>query len=244
MRKRLIALGLASGGAALAAGLLLPEAPVVRGEVLPESGGAGPAAKSARRVTPGEYRSPALEPAARERGERAAEADERAASFRGEIAGLFLSSSPAEAPDDPAFGRRACRQPDLEWLPPEEAARLAPPPPAYLPPGAWAQDEGAAVACRGQVIFAFREFVLRPSGVVVEVARSVGRRAVQVPRASAARVGPGEVAGRPAALVRPLTPEGFGPSAVVIRDGTDAVRVSALDLPFEELLRIAEGVLS
>lgn len=209
----------------------------------PESGGGGSRGGN-RRVTAGEYRSPVdTVPGARSRGLAAAAADEARPAFAGEIAGLFLSS---DAGDLPArYGRPPCAQDRLGWI---SGARVEGHPDfpgtvRYLPPGAEEQGLPQAVACdSGEIVLFQRRFELRPGGQIVEIVRS-SLRAVPIARASAARVRRGEVAGRPAAFVEPLTPEGFGVSGVLVPLGGGALRVTAEDVPFDEVLRIAEGVI-
>jgi hypothetical protein len=59
---------------------------------------------------------------------------------------------------------------------------------------------------------------------------------------SAERVSVGEVKGRPAVLASPITDDGFGDSAVIVREDFGLTVIRASGITMDEVLKIAEGL--
>jgi hypothetical protein len=113
--------------------------------------------------------------------------------------------------------------------------------PTYLPPGAEEVDPmEPPVACKGTVVSVQRHWIVRGEGDFFITHRQ-GEQAIQVDT-SADRVSAATVGGKPAVLVAPLAPDGFGPSVVVVAEDFGLTSVVALDLPLEETMKIAEGL--
>ena len=114
--------------------------------------------------------------------------------------------------------------------------------PTYLPPGA---EERPAmwppVACKGIVANVERHWIIRGEDVDIYIRRRQGERAIATD-ASPERVSAGTVGGKPAVLVEPLSPEGYGYSAVIVAEEFGITVVSAFGLPLEETIKIAEGL--
>lgn len=210
-----------------------------------DAGGNGPPPREEpHRVTPGEYRAPVFTaPGAEERGQRAQAADLARPPFEGVVNGIYLWSE--TPPADPSLGAKPCPDDRTRQVP--ESEQSASPyyveVPSYLPPGAYEVQEPEMLACdTGQVVHVGRVVELRPSGIEIGVSREVGRWAAPIGHAHASRVEEGAVGGKPAAFVRPVTKEGFGTSWIYIREDFGVTGVTAFDLPFEELLEVAEAV--
>lgn len=118
--------------------------------------------------------------------------------------------------------------------------------PAYLPPGSIPIGSDASM-CRDQVIGTVREYTIPAAspasrfGGHLLVVRSAGSHEVSLNEA-ADRASAVTIAGRPAVAFRPLTPEGWGPSALVVAEPWGITRLQATGLPAHELQRIAEGL--
>jgi hypothetical protein len=114
--------------------------------------------------------------------------------------------------------------------------------PTYLPAGA---EEIAPmwppVACKGIVVSVERRWAMRDRGGDFFITREQGEHAAQVD-ASADRVSAATVGGKPAVLVKPLTPEGYGYSVVIVAEEFGLTSVVAFGLPIEETVKIAEGL--
>lgn len=208
-----------------------------------EIGGDGPPPREGRRqITPGRYEAPVFaDPGAHARGERAQRDDLARPAFEGRVNGiqLWVDTPPGQDGMPCPEGRRR--------LVPEDEQRSSPhyiEVPSYLPPGAVEYQEPSMIACADRVIHAGRVFELEASGIEIGISRTVGRFSARIGYASAERVEAGSVAGKPAAFVKPVTPEGFGTSWIFVREDWGLTGVTAFDLPFEELLKVAEGVVS
>jgi hypothetical protein len=114
--------------------------------------------------------------------------------------------------------------------------------PAYLPAGAEEVDPmWPPVACKGILASVERQWSIRGKDVDIYIRRRQGEHAIATD-ASPERVSAGTVAGKPAVLVEPLTPEGYGYSAVIVAEDFGLTVVSAFGLPLEETVKIAEGL--
>jgi hypothetical protein len=113
--------------------------------------------------------------------------------------------------------------------------------PTYLPPGA---EEVAPmeppVACKGIVVNVQRWWAMRGKGDFY-VSRRQGEQAI-ASNASADRVSAATVGGKPAVVVAPLAPDGFGQSTVIVAEDFGITIVFADGLPIEETVKIAEGL--
>lgn len=113
--------------------------------------------------------------------------------------------------------------------------------PTYLPPGAeeippmW-----PPVACKGIVVSVERDWMVRGKAYF-SISRRQGEQAIAID-ASAERVSAATVGGKPAALVKPLAPDGFGYSMVIVAEDFGITIVSDDGLPIEETVKIAEGL--
>ena len=113
--------------------------------------------------------------------------------------------------------------------------------PTYLPPGAEEVDPmEPPVACKGIVVSVQRHWIIRGKGDFFIWHRE-GEQAIATD-ASADRVSAATVGGKPAVLVAPLAPDGFGLSTVIVAEEFGLTLVVGLDLPLEETVKIAEGL--
>lgn len=101
----------------------------------------------------------------------------------------------------------------------------------------------------GVLILAAKEFQVSADraagrfGGHLEISRRpvIGEPAIQLD-VPAERARTGFVDGRTALIVRPISQDGFGDSAIVILEATRITRITADGITEEELLRIAEGL--
>jgi len=113
--------------------------------------------------------------------------------------------------------------------------------PSYLPASAEEQPTmWPPVACKGIVTDVERWWVIPGKGNLF-IARRQGEQAV-ASSSSADRVSAGTVGGKPAVLVAPLTPEGYGQSVVIIAEDFGLTIVFADGLPLDETVKVAEGL--
>jgi len=114
--------------------------------------------------------------------------------------------------------------------------------PTYLPDGA---EELAPmwppVVCKGTVVYAERRWNVRSRGADFSIIRHQGEQAIDTD-ASAGRISAATVEGKRAAVVEPLTPEGYGYSMVIVAEDFGLTSVVAFGLPIEETVKIAEGL--
>lgn len=111
--------------------------------------------------------------------------------------------------------------------------------PTYLPAGAEERPPvWSPMACNGIVVNVEREWVIRGKGDFF-IARRQGERVTSID-ASAERVSAATVGGKPAVLVEPITPDGYGYSMVVMAEDFGITVVVAFGLPLEETVKIAE----
>jgi hypothetical protein len=113
--------------------------------------------------------------------------------------------------------------------------------PTYLPPDA---EEVAPtwppVVCKGVLVYVERGWVT-PGRGWFSIYRYEGEQAIDVD-ASVDRVSAASIGGKAAVLVKPLTPEGFGYSMVIVAEDFGLTVVAADGLPIEETVKIAEGL--
>jgi hypothetical protein len=114
--------------------------------------------------------------------------------------------------------------------------------PTYLPAGAEEVDAALPpVICKGTVAYVEREWIIRRDDADFRIQCREGERVVDID-ASADRVSASTVRGKPAVLVEPLTPDGYGRSIVIMAEDFGFTVVSAFGLPLEETVKIAEGL--
>ena len=163
--------------------------------------------------------------------------------FEGVVNGIRLyptGAAPAVQRKDACTGARG---EGVEEIPMSEVAgtpmEIAP---TYLPPGS--EEVGPTwppVMCKGILANVQREWVIRDEGAHFRIARRQGEHANAID-ASAERVSPATVGGKPAVLVKPLTPEGYGYSMVIVAEDFGITSVVAFGLPLEETVKVAEGL--
>jgi hypothetical protein len=175
--------------------------------------------------------------------ERARQEEAAKPTFEGVVNGIRLYGPDAE----PAVQRKsACtdaKPQDVEQL---SMSAVAGTPmdiaPTYLPAGAEEQaPTWLPLACKGTVAYAERRWVIRDRGAFFFILHYQGEQAVDID-ASAGRVSAATVGGKPAVLVKPLTPEGYGYSMVILAEGFGLTVIGADGLPMEETIKIAEGL--
>ncbi len=175
--------------------------------------------------------------------EAARQEEEAKPRFEGVVNGIRLYRTGAE----PAVHREsACNYVKPEELEYVTISEVAGTPmeivPTYLPAGA---EEIAPMwppmICKGILANVEREWIMRHEGANFFIARRQGEQAIDI-NASADRVSPGTINGKPAALVAPITPDGYGQSMVIVAEDFGITIVSAFGLPLEETVKIAEGL--
>jgi hypothetical protein len=232
----------------LAAGLALVLALWTAGCASPRSspegqGGAGGSPyQSPRTLRSGSYVPPVHSvPGATARGMAAQAIDERKPRFGGWMNGIYFVRPGESPPQDPRAGT-VCPRSEVRAAS-EEQVRQHPrfPELSYVLPGMSEVETPSGSLCRDRVIVIQRIFSVGPYSVEVSVVRYPGSWFVET-SVSRDRLSTGQIAGRPAVVKAPVTPEGYGESAIYIREEDGVTVVGALDLPLEELTRIAEGV--
>ena len=174
--------------------------------------------------------------------ERARQEEEAKPRFEGVVNGIRLYSTDAEA----AVQRKsACTDAKPEEVEHVTMSAVAGTPmeiiPTYLPLGAEEQPPmWPPVICRGVVAYVDRVWIVPGKGDFF-IIRYQGEQAIDID-ASAGRVSAATVAGKPAVLVAPLAPDGFGPSTVIVAEDFGITIVFADGLPLEETVKIAEGL--
>lgn len=120
--------------------------------------------------------------------------------------------------------------------------------PKFLPPGSVPDREREVVVyCRGQLALATRDFsvpadreIPRYGGWIV-IVRFVGdkRANLNLPEED---FSPGEIAQRPAVLVKPATADGFGESAILIAEPFGLTILHGMGISLSELQKVAESL--
>lgn len=209
-----------------------------------ETGGGGAPAESPTPITPGAYQPPAY--ANRDvaaQGRRAEAADLAKPQFTGWVNGIYIySDRTAPPPLDPAVGA-ACANDQLRQAS-EDEVRASPhffSPPSYLPPGTFESRSPSGTACGDRIIAIERQFELQPHGSLIGIVRRVDLWAVSF-RTSQDRIQAATINGKPAVTIKPVTAEGYGNSAILIREEYGVTQVGAWGLPLEELVKVAQAL--
>jgi len=164
-------------------------------------------------------------------------------TFEGVVNGIRLYGPDADA----ALQRKdACSDASREQVEHLTMSAVAGTPmeivPTYLPAGA---EEVAPmlppVACNGTLVSVERQWIIRDKDADFFIAHRQGEQAIDID-ASAERVSAATVGGKRAALVAPLTPQGYGYSMVIVAEDFGLSVVVAFGLPIEETMKIAEGL--
>jgi len=95
--------------------------------------------------------------------------------------------------------------------------------------------------CKGILVYVQRDWVMRDEGADFFIIRYQGEHAIDI-SASADRISAGTIGGKPAALVEPITPDGYGYSMVIVAEDFGITVIAADGLPLEETVKIAEGL--
>lgn len=178
--------------------------------------------------------------------ERVTQEEEAKPKFDGVVNGIRLYPTGAEDPPEPDWACKGTTPEEREYVTldavvgtPMEII------PTYLPPGAEeTYTPLPPVICKSVVAYVERRWNIRGEGDF-SIQRRQGERVIDTD-ASAERVSPATVAGKPAVLVAPLiTPgmgSGYGYSAVIMAEDFGFTIVGAFGLPLEESIKIAEGL--
>jgi len=114
--------------------------------------------------------------------------------------------------------------------------------PTYLPAGAEETSPMWPPAkCKGILVYVQRDWVMRDEGADFFIIRYQGEQAIDI-SASADRISAGTIGGKPAVLVEPITPDGYGYSMVIVAEDFGITVIAADGLPLEETVKIAEGL--
>lgn len=135
--------------------------------------------------------------------------------------------------------------------------------PAYLPPGAQADEHTESLACEGEPSFATTLYMIPPNeadsrrvkageitwfeaqhGGSVTLHRRVRPEASFQSFNPSERMRAGTVAGLPAVLVEPMFAEGYGEAEVIVWDAESSTMtvVQTTDFTLDEAVKIAEGL--
>jgi len=162
--------------------------------------------------------------------------------FEGVINGIRLYDTNA----DPAVQRKdACSDVKPDEVERVTMSAVAGTPmeiiPTYLPPGAEEVDPmWRPIVCKGTLVYVERLWIVPGKGDF-SIARHQGERATSI-EASADRISAATVGGKPAVLVEPITPDGYGYSMAIVAEDFGTTVVVAFGLPIEETVKIAEGL--
>jgi hypothetical protein len=187
-----------------------------------------PQYSTAVQLTAGEYKSPAGYPEARDKGAEAEQAEAGKPPFEGIINGIEFRPAGAGTlldycGDDDFIGFQETQDINHQYLPPGTKA-LSPLYAAVCP------DETRPVI--GQE-FAGYNF----SFEVFWYGQRVFRHEASEDRVSETTIGQS-----PGVAIAPLTSDGYGSSAITWPSPNGMIAVTALDLPFDQLRKVAEGV--
>jgi len=206
------------------------------GQEAGEVGGGGPAPPVLTRLTEGDWVPPATSPDVFERSEAALQAEIKKPVFEGEFNGFLFGAYARERPRP-----FHCLSNDTRRLTGDEAKAASPLKLGYLPPNTWEEIVVAYVCPDGVAnVVAYELLVAQYYQISVNYFRST--EAVLVISTSSERVEATTVNGHPGVVVRPVTPEGYGRSAVAFKTDEGYVHVYGADIPLEEVIKVAEGV--
>jgi hypothetical protein len=164
-------------------------------------------------------------------------------TFEGVVNGIRLYPTNAEDAVEREWVCADARPEEVEHLTMSEVAGTPMEiTPTYLPAGAEETSPMWPPAkCKGILVYVQRDWVMRDEGADFFIIRYQGEHATDT-TASADRVSAGTVGGKPAVLVEPITPDGYGQSAVIVAEDFGITIVSAFGLPLEETVKIAKGL--
>jgi hypothetical protein len=180
-----------------------------------------------------------------EKALEALEQDSAKPRFAGTVNGIRLHSGIAG--DQGA--RVGCEEP---FQPVDFAATRGTPfeiEPLYLPPGIVGETSGpAATACAGMIVGSGRFWAPSVAGNPwISIQRTLRPSAWAYSEAPGERVSAGRVQGKPAVFIQPVLPDGRGNSAIIFADavgeGFVVTVISGSEVRFDELLKVAEGVI-
>jgi len=175
--------------------------------------------------------------------ERARQEEEAKPRFEGVVNGIRLYPTNAE----PAVYREsACNYVKSEEREYVTMSEVAGTPmeitPTYLPTGAEETSPmWPPMICKGILASVERQWVIRDEGARFFIARRQGEHAADT-TASADRISAATIGGKPAVLVEPITPDGYGHSMVIVAEDFGITVIVAFGLPLEETVKIAEGL--
>ena len=211
-------------------------------------GGSGSTSSEAKELTEGEFHNPAMSDRDVIAREIEAEKEEQAKEpLAGWHVGYYWvpQSDHVRGHDAP---RGDCKNDELQYV---DISELKSSPfwfelPKQLPPGAFQHEEAVGVSCKSQIIYIGRDISFQPQGGSAGFSRVVGptSRLIKA-RTSSSRVMLSRIAGREVVIMNPLTPEGSGHGAILVRnDAADAtLTVASRDFPLPELVKLAKQMI-
>ncbi len=192
-------------------------------------GGEPPSYNRSVQIVPGQYISPAGYPEAREKGIQAQQTEAGEPTFEGVVNGISLRKmAPENFPD-------YCGDSDFDRFDPTELLKFG-----YLPPGTGeVTPQYAAVCPDGTQAVVGEEF--DGYNFLFEVYFRTGAR-ILLHDAPGGRVSAVTINGLAGVAVAPLTTDGYGSSRIAWVTPNGMLEVTAMDLPFDEVQKIAEGI--
>ncbi|MGH2829046.1 MAG: hypothetical protein ACRDJM_01035 [Actinomycetota bacterium] len=206
-----------------------------------------------RRLTPGTYDSPIWGPNAApdavQRAQAAAATEDASPRFRGWVGPIYLRPDSTHRNQDEALPSNAdadlgCRSDELVPLSEAEAggSPFAIPTPSFLPPGTFEEKPPSGTSCNGSPVSLTRQMILNEASTAhIGIIRLIGVNVYDF-SASDGRVRGGIVNGKDAILIAPLTPEGSGGSAIIIKEEFGLTKVGGDEIPLDVLIRVAEAM--
>ena len=196
-----------------------------------------------QRLTSGKYASPLDTPSERSAGIQAEQEDEAKTKFHGWMDGVFLGGYPY--PKELDFF--PCSKEDVtkEGTPDDQTDLKESPywfdPPSYMPPGSFVWTIPYGQSCGSDPAFdIYREFFVDGGG---EIAIYRTWRTYFAEDVSEDRIASGEIGGKKAILISPLTPEGHGDTHVIVVESGGTLRVSGFGFPLSEIQKVAEALI-
>jgi hypothetical protein len=195
------------------------------------------------RVTPGEYEPPWISNL--DADSSLASADNAMPGFTGSLIGIYLHPEPDDLiPRRFVDSNARCGSEDrttAELASTSEAGAYTIDA-SYLPPGTFEQNPATITRCAGRLVELTRTFELPPQPVSLVIRRAIGAFAAAIQHAPRKRISIGTVDGKEAVLIHPVAADGWGDSAVILKEPYGVTAITAVNLPFDEVLRIAKGV--